>query len=141
MILHRRLIGDERGVVLHELLIVLIVIGILIAAAVVSYLFVRDTAEEAAASVNVRTAVPAVESWRTDNRGTAGDIDGDPGTAGYEGLSTIVLRDYYRVPGIDVPVAAPAEYCIASTVGGQTFFKYGPDGPITEVTVATPLCT
>jgi type II secretory pathway pseudopilin PulG len=141
MILRRRLIGNERGVVLHELLIVLIVIGILIAAAVVSYLFVRDTAEEAAAAVNVRTAVPAVESWRTDNRGTAGDIDGDAGTVGYEGLSTIVLHDYFKVPGIDVPVAAPTEYCIASTVGGQTFFKYGPDGPITEVTFATPLCT
>jgi type II secretory pathway pseudopilin PulG len=141
MTLAQRPIGDERGFVVSDLLIVVIVIGVLIAATVVSYLFVRDTAEEAAASVNVRTAVPAVESWRTDNRGTPGDIDGDASTAGYEGLTTIVLRDYYRVPGIAVPVAAPAEYCIASTVGRQTFFKYGPDGPITEVTFATPLCT
>jgi Tfp pilus assembly protein PilE len=137
----RRRLRDDRGVMLADVLMVVFIIGILIACATASYLWVRDGAEEAAAAVNVRTASPAVEFWRNENRGTAVDIDGDETTSGYEGLSHAALLARFNIAAIDVPVATMTEFCIASTVGGQTFFKYGPDGPITEVTVVTPLCS
>jgi hypothetical protein len=134
-------VRDEHGVMIADLLITIIVIGALIATAIGSYLWFRDGAEEAAAAVNVRTATPAVEFWRTENRGTDADIDLDATTRGYEGLTTAALLERFKVAAIDVPVAMETEYCIASTVGGQTFYKYGPDGDITEVTPATPLCS
>jgi len=131
---------QDRGIAVMDLVIVLVIVAILIASAVVSYVWVRDEAEEAAAAVNVRTAAPAVEFWRTENRGTAEDIDGDATTRGYEGLTRLALLERFKIGAIDVPLATTSDFCIASTVGGDTYFKHGSDGDITEVTPTSPLC-
>src|SRR5215217_5135270 len=69
--LRARLAADE-GFTLIELLVVIIIIGILLAIAVPSYLGFRSRAYDSSAKANIRAAVPSAEAYYADNASYTG---------------------------------------------------------------------
>lgn len=76
MLLHtiRKRINDERGFTLIELLVVILIIGILAAIAIPSFLNQKDKANDAAAKSYLRNAQTADETYFTDNNTYAPDL-------------------------------------------------------------------
>jgi type IV pilus assembly protein PilA len=117
--IRQRLDGNtEQGFTLIELLVVIIIIGILLAIAVPSYLGFRDRAANNASKANLRAALPSAEAYYADN-----------GT--YVGMTTAGLKliDNGLSPTLTVAgTPTAASYCLTETQSGKTWSVKGP-GP------------
>jgi type IV pilus assembly protein PilA len=126
----RQRLQREEGFTLIELLVVIVIIGILLAIAVPSYLGFRDRAADSAAKANVRAAVPSAEAYYADN-GTYTGMNVAGLKLNYDsGLKSTGAHAVTLSPD---PVVAPGAYCFEATGHGtQEFHFSGPGGEVTS---------
>jgi type IV pilus assembly protein PilA len=123
-------VESEQGFTLIELLVVIIILGILVAIAVPAYLSFTTKARIAAAEANVRSAIPAAESFYQDHNNS------------YANISQATLK--LEAPGVGPHVlAGPTSnsqgYCLQdSEDGGATTYYYeGGTGGTATITAGT----
>ena len=114
---HRLDGNSEQGFTLIELLVVIIIIGILLAIAVPSYLGFRDRAANNAMKANLRGALPAAEAYYADN-----------GTYATMTKPLLVAIDSGISDTLTVASVTATTYCLADTDGSHPWSVSGPGG-------------
>jgi type IV pilus assembly protein PilA len=122
--LRKRIQREEQGFTLIELLVVVVILGILTAIAVPSYLSFQGRSKDAAAKADLRELLPSVESFFADNNT-------------YVGMNMNALPDAHSLLNYDASIQAAnfalgtltaSSYCLA-TVAGSSLTQWHVTGP------------
>jgi type IV pilus assembly protein PilA len=136
--LRKRLnVRDESAFTLIELLVVLIIIGVLLAIAIPSYLGFQKKAQQTAAQSDVREAIPDAEQYYSDNNS-------------YASMTPTILSSSAYDPGMVVgtatttgivsakPLTGNAQgFCLSAVDGGHWAHVVGPGGQVQNDTAAS----
>jgi len=124
----RKRLRSQKGFTLIELLVVMIILAILTAIAIPSYLSFRDRANNSAAGADLRAAIPSVEAYFSDN-----------GT--YAGMTAASLQASYDQsinPSIIlVKTAGASTYCVQATSPNDAAKVASKAGPSAQIVVGT----
>jgi len=112
----RQRLSHEEGFTLIELLIVIVIIGILLAIAVPSYLGFKDRANKRAVQSDLRAALPTAEAYYSDH-------------GSYNGLTISKMESIdtgLASKVVTVGTVSSGGYCLSGSKGGQTWAVHGP---------------
>ena len=135
----RGTLADESGFTLIELLVVLIIIGVLLAIAIPSYLGFQKKAQQTAAMSDVRSAIPDAEAYYSDK-------------GNYTAMTADILHNTYdsglqvSADGVATGIVSAVvgaddqSYCISAVDSGHWAYVQGPGGQVTNGdNAATPV--
>ena len=113
----RQRLSHQEGFTLIELLIVIVIIGILLAIAVPSYLGFKDRANKRAVQSDLRAALPTAEAFYSDH-GTYSSLT----VSSMAQIDTGLASDVVTVNG----TPTKTNYCLSGSKGGQNWSVHGP---------------
>jgi type IV pilus assembly protein PilA len=133
---------DESGFTLIELLVVLIIIGVLLAIAIPSYLGFQKKAQQTAAMSDVRSAIPDAEAYYSDQGNYTAMTAAGLQTTYDSGMQVVGVNG--ATQGISKAVVGSGgaqTYCISAVVSGHWAHVSGPGGQVVnDATASTDPC-